>query len=50
MYSTIRNLLISLDANEGAIVVLSEADAKTSSVIEGSYNLEANKYKSKYSL
>ena len=31
-------------------MALSEADAKTSSVIEGSYNLEENKYKSKYSL
>ena len=31
-------------------MALSEADTKTSSVIEGSYNLEANKYKSKYSL
>ena len=49
MYSVIRNKLISLDANEGEIVALSGADAKTSSVIEGSYNLEPNKYKSKYS-
>ena len=49
MYSVIRNKLISLDANEGEIVALSEADAKASSVIEGSYNLEPNKYKSKYS-
>ena len=40
MYSIIRNKLISLDANEGEIVALSEADAKASSVIEGSYNLE----------
>ena len=31
-------------------MALSEADTKTSSVIESSYNLEANKYKSKYSL
>ena len=50
MYSIIRNKLISLDANEGENVALSEAVAQTSSVIEGSYNLEPNKYKSKYSL
>ena len=31
-------------------MALSGADAKTSSVIEGSYNSEANKCKSKYSL
>ena len=50
MYSIIRNKLISLDANEGENVALSEAVAQTSSVIEGNYNLEANKRKSKYSL